>query len=137
LSLVFFTDRDLGREFPRILRDAGLRVERHDDHFGPLTRDEEWLAEVGRRGWIAVSHNNRIRYTPNERAAVVAHRVALLIVVGKPVMPELAAGFVATAERIRRFVLRHEPPYIAKVYRPVASSLGRGRKAGEVKLWYP
>jgi hypothetical protein len=31
-SLVFFTDRDLGKRFPEILSDAGLTVERHADH---------------------------------------------------------------------------------------------------------
>jgi len=31
LSVVFFTDRDLGLQFPAILRDAGIHVERHAD----------------------------------------------------------------------------------------------------------
>jgi hypothetical protein len=35
LSVVYFTDRNLGKQFPEILRAAGLTVERHDDHFGP------------------------------------------------------------------------------------------------------
>jgi hypothetical protein len=33
LTLVFFTDRDLGTLFPEILKDAGFSVERHRDHF--------------------------------------------------------------------------------------------------------
>jgi hypothetical protein len=33
LSVVFFTDRDLGTQFPAILSAAGLRVEKHADHF--------------------------------------------------------------------------------------------------------
>lgn len=55
-ELTYFTDRDLGHQFPRVLQAAGLRVERHDDHFGALTRDEEWLSAVGERGWIAVTY---------------------------------------------------------------------------------
>jgi hypothetical protein len=47
LTLVFFTDRDLGILFPETLRGAGIRVERHRDHFRPECPDEEWLAEVG------------------------------------------------------------------------------------------
>jgi uncharacterized protein (DUF433 family) len=35
LSLVYFTDRDLGKRFPEILRSSGLTVERHADHFAP------------------------------------------------------------------------------------------------------
>lgn len=39
-DLVFFSDRDLGRRFPALLLTAGVRIERHDDHFGPETPDE-------------------------------------------------------------------------------------------------
>ena len=138
MSVVFFTDRDLGKDFPRILREAGLTVERHDDHFRPDTPDEEWLAEVGRRGWIAITHDKRIRYKPNELAAVMAHRVSLLVLIGRPPMAELATSFVATLERILRFTREHRPPYIAKLYRPSAAVLARNSAAqGEIRLWYP
>lgn len=43
---VFFTDRDLGKKFPEILRGAGLKVERHADHFRQDTPDAEWLQEI-------------------------------------------------------------------------------------------
>lgn len=80
-SLVFFTDRDLGNRFPDILTSAGFRVERHRDHFAPTCPDEDWLRVVGSNDWVAVSHDRRIRYKPNELAAVVRHRVRLLVVV--------------------------------------------------------
>jgi PIN like domain len=54
---VFFTDRDLGKKFPEILRAAGLRIERHMDHFRHDTPDEEWLWEIGKRKWIALTHD--------------------------------------------------------------------------------
>ena len=41
LNTTYFTDRDPGRQFPQALRAAGRKVERHDDHFTPLTQDEE------------------------------------------------------------------------------------------------
>jgi hypothetical protein len=49
LTLVYFTDRDLGKRFPEILRSSGLTVERHGDHFAPDTPDEVWLQAVGQR----------------------------------------------------------------------------------------
>jgi hypothetical protein len=135
---VFFTDRDLGSRFPDILAAAGLSVERHKDHFAPDCSDEEWLATIGERGWIAVTHDRRIRYKPNELAAIVRHRVALLIVIGKVPLPLLAQSFVATAPRILDFIASHRPPFIAKVYRPSPSELNRDpQAAGEVTLWYP
>jgi len=96
LNRVFFTDRDLGKQFPDILAAAGLKVERHSDHFKPACPDDEWLEAVGKKGWVAISHDRRIRYKPNELQAVVRHRVASLVVIGKTPLPALAHNFVAT-----------------------------------------
>lgn len=134
---VFFTDRDLGKKFPEILRAASLRVERHADHFQHDTPDEEWLAHIGDRGWIALTHDGRIRYKPNELATVMRHRVALLVVVGHAPYPDLAKAFVATTPRILAFVAGHEPPYIAKVYRPSPTQTDNDPSTpGRIELWY-
>lgn len=137
MSIVFFTDRDLGKQFPSLLEAAGLSVERHDLHFGPTAADEEWLRAAGSRGWVAITHDKRIRYKPNEVAAVVAHRVALLVVVGHAPFAELARSFIATRRPIERFIERHSPPYIAKVYRATEKHVARHPDApGRVELWY-
>jgi PIN like domain len=137
LSFVFFTDRDLGKKFPSILSAAGLQVERHQDHFAPETSDEEWLEMVGKNGWVAVSHDQRIRYRLNERAAVVRHRVPLLVVVGKAAFPQLAGSFVNTYPKIATFLSSHSPPFIAKVYQPTPSENATGSRSGRVELWFP
>lgn len=138
MSLVFFTDRDLGKQFPSILEAAGFSVERHDTHFGPTTPDEEWLRAAGRNGWIAITHDKRIRHKPNELQAVLENRVALLVVVGHAPFRELALSFVATRIPIGRFVTKHVPPFIAKIYRPSAQELARNpQAAGRVERWYP
>ena len=135
---VFFTDRDLGKKFPEILRAAGLKVERHADHFRHDTPDEGWLQEIAKRGWIAVTHDARIRYKPNELATVMQHGVALLVVVGDAPYPALAQAFVGTQPRILNFLERHEPPYIAKVYRPSPADIDNDPSAqGRIELWYP
>ena len=138
MSFVYFTDRDLGRRFPEILRAGGLTVERHEDHFAPEAADETWLEAVGKRGWIALTHDRRIRYKPNERDAVMRHGVPLLVIVGATPFPDLARAFVATLPRIERFLRRHKPPFIAKVYRPSPAETARRSDApGRVELWYP
>jgi len=138
LSVVFFTDRDLGLKFPEILRGAGLSVERHQDHFPPTCPDAQWLAAVAANDWVALTHDGRIRYKPNELAEVVRHRVSLLVVVGKVPYPLLAQSFVATMPRIAAFLSAHKPPLIGKVYRAVPSELERNPgAAGRVELWYP
>jgi hypothetical protein len=138
LSFVYFTDRDLGKHFPAILRSDGLTVERHADHFASDTADEVWLAEVGKRGWIALTHDRRIRYKPNERDAVMRHGVSLLVIVGAAPYSDLARAFVATLPRIEYFLGHHTPPFIAKVYRPPPVEPARYSTApGRVELWYP
>ncbi|MEA2465495.1 MAG: hypothetical protein QOJ98_3242 [Acidobacteriota bacterium] len=136
MSVVYFTDRDLGLQFPKILEDAGLAVERHRDHFAPDAADEQWLALVGRKGWVALTHNSRIRYTPNEKQAVMSHGVRLLVIIGQAPYPELAKSFVATRARIETFLQKHEPPFIAKVYRASPADLARNPSAsGNIVLW--
>lgn len=137
MSRTYFTDRDLGKQFPAILRAAGLAVERHADHFAPTATDEEWLERAGSNGWTAITHDARIRYKPNELAAVIRHRVALLVVVGATPFPVLARSFVATVPRIEAFLDRHTPPFIAKVYRAAPAPSGSDVAPGEISLWYP
>ena len=136
MSVVYFTDRDLGLQFPKILQDAGLAVERHRDHFAPDAKDEQWLAFVGAKGWVALTHNSRIRYTPNEKDAVISHGVRLLVIIGRAPYPELAKAFVATRLRIEAFLQKHEPPFIAKVYRASPAELAKNAAApGHIALW--
>lgn len=138
MTRVYFTDRDLGKRFPEILAAAGLNVERHHDLFPPDGSDEQWLQHCGTKDRIALTHNERIRYTPNELAAVIRYRVRLLIVVGKAPFPVLAENFVKTLPRIEALLDAQKPPYIAKVYRPAAAELARdSEKSGSVALWYP
>lgn len=138
MTFVYFTDRDLGTAFPEILKNAGLAVERHRDHFPPDCPDEDWLAEVGRREWVALSHDARIRYKPNELAAVIRHRVRLLVIVGKTPFPALAASFVATRGPVEIFLAHAPAPIIAKVYRATPAELAKNPAApGRIERWYP
>ena len=89
-------------------------------------------------GWVAITHDARIRYKPNELAAVLRHGVILLVVVGKAPFADLARNFVVTAPKILRFLERHKPPLIAKVYRPSPAQIAKNPSAaGDVVLWYP
>ena len=136
MNRVYFTDRALGKKFPAILRAAGISVEQHADHFAHDTPDDEWLPVVAKRGWVALTHDQRIRYKLNERDAVMSNGLVLLVLIGKVPFPTLAHSFVATVARIEGFLDRHPPPLIAKVYR--ATEAVHARKpgvAGRVELW--
>ena len=138
MSRVYFTDRDLGKQFPRILAEAGIVVERHGDLFQPEGSDEEWLEHCGTKGRIAVSHNSRIRYVPNELEAVKRSKVPLLILVGQATTAELAHNFVRTLPRIEAFLEGRSPPFIGKMYRATPAELAKSAAAlGRVELWFP
>lgn len=75
-GLVFFIDRSLGRkQVAEALREVGATVEVHDNHFPQTTPDVDWLAEVGRRGWVVLSKDERIRRNRIERTALEAAHV--------------------------------------------------------------
>lgn len=138
MSRSYFTDRDLGKRFPAILVAAGLTVEKHSDLFPPQGPDEQWLEYCGSYGRIAITHNQRIRYVPNELAAVMQHQVALLVIIGNAPYPDLAHNFVNTIGRIETFLDKHTPPFIAKIYRPSPPERTRTPDtAGTISLWYP
>ena len=138
MTHVFFTDRDLGTLFPQILKGAGFAVETHRDHFAPDCPDEDWLAEAGKRHWVALTHDARIRYKPNELAAVIRHGVRLLVIVGKAPFPDLAVSFVATRSRVDDFLAGAPAPIIAKVYRATPAELAKNpAAAGRIERWYP
>lgn len=116
-EVVYFTDRDLGHRFPEKLRAAGLRVERHDDHFDQLTPDSEWIAEVGRRGWVAVTRDARIRYSPLALETLMKSGARLFVIVGRLTTDEAADVFVKQGKRIERLLTKERKPFIGKVRR--------------------
>lgn len=136
MTHTFFTDRDLGITFPRLLKKNGINVERHCDHFEDNTEDPVWLNEAGKNGWYCLSRDRKIRYNPREKEAVLRSGVGLFILVGKATHQELADNFINTVHKVERFIERNKRPFIAKIYRgsprPHSPSI---RKPGQVKLW--
>jgi predicted nuclease of predicted toxin-antitoxin system len=128
---VFFVDRDLGPRFVEVLRASGLPVEAHDDHFSPETRDEDWLRVVASRDWVILTHDAKIRYTSRAKEAIFMARARVIVLRGKAPTSEIAKSFVRTIQRIRRFLDRHEAPFIAKVYRNPEGA----EKPGRIEMW--
>lgn len=118
---VYCVDRALGKLYvAEALRGAGARAEVHDDHF-----EQARLAEIGRRGWVVLTKDNRIAYRRLERLAVAEANVQMFALVAGDLSGEqMAATFAKALNAMQRFALEHDPPFIAKVYRD-----------GSVKAW--
>jgi predicted nuclease of predicted toxin-antitoxin system len=127
-TLVFFLDRSLGKHVvASALRSNGVAVEIHDDHFPADAPDHTWLKAVGRRGWIVLTKDRRIRYRTIELEAIAAAGVkAFVLTAGDLTGSEQAEAFIQALPRIKSFVRRQSPPFIASV-----------TKAGGVSLVWP
>lgn len=98
------------------LRHAGAAVEIHDDHFRQDAHDVEWLREVGPRGWIVLTREDRIRHRFHERTALIQAGVRAFVLVRRSLSgPAMAAAFVNALPAMQRFVARHQAPFIARV----------------------
>ncbi|MBX3303422.1 MAG: hypothetical protein KF693_14505 [Nitrospira sp.] len=124
-SPVFFLDRSLGKiRIATALRQAGAIVHIHDDYFPPNAKDEDWLARVGRNGWIVLTKDHRIRYRNLEREALMNAGVAAFILTeGDLQGDEMAEIFVKALPAISRFLRKYKKPFIARVARDGAVSL--------------
>lgn len=118
---VFLVDRDLGaKAVPEALREVGCAVEVHADHFPGEAPDHAWIKTAGERGWFVLTHDDRIRYNPLSKKAVLAGKVGVFIVAvkGKDVNGKLLARTVAdAATRMRDFITKNDRPFFAKIHR--------------------
>lgn len=132
----FFIDRDLGnRIFPEVLREAGILIARHNDHFEQNAPDAVWIPEVARRRWFVITHDKQIRYTPLERDAVMRCGLGMFVLRGAAPHAELAQNFVNTFPHVLQCILEHDRPFIAKLLRPSPVADVQLGRAGRVEMW--
>lgn len=116
---VFFIDRSLGRKaVAETLRQAGEKVEVHDDHLPQDAKDEEWLRYVGTRNWVALTQDDRIRFHYHERMALLQANVRAFVLTAKGLRGEENGAIIAKAlPAIRRILSKHPGPFIARITR--------------------
>ncbi len=136
--MIFFADRNLGRHtFPDRLRQAGIQIEVHDDHFEKDEADRLWIPRVASWEWIIITTDRRIRYNALEKQAVVNAKARVIALPGgNAKTEELAVNFVNSIAKVERFVNRHSPPFIAVLMRPAEREAKSG-KPGIIRLRYP
>jgi len=101
------------------LRKAGLNIEIHDDHFAQNAEDPEWLTACGKKNWIVVTRDERIRYRVAERQAIRRAKVRAFVLAAQGDLRAemLAEIFLKALPKIRRTVTKQKPPFIAKISR--------------------
>lgn len=140
-ELTFFTDRDLGKRFPGILRDAGFAVKVHADLFPEASEldgspDEAWLPLVGEKGWVLLTHDRAMRYRSRERDAIMRHGVRAFMLMGSHSTTDHAGNFIRSHHLIERTLRRQAGAFIAKLYHPTPRDLKKKQNpTGRVDVW--
>jgi len=113
------------KKIAQALQASGATLEVHSDHFNGDERDDVWPPEVGRRNWVLLTKDARIRYRTNERQALMNAGVrGCMLVSGNLSGDDMASTFVRALPAIRRFASLYPAPFIAKIYR-----------TGAVRMW--
>lgn len=95
-----------------------MAVEVHDAHLAMYARDEEWIALVARRNWVAVTRDKRIRYRRGQFGAIKSHRARVIVIRNKSADgPGIADLLVSARRRIADFVGKTPAPFIAGIDR--------------------
>lgn len=125
-EITFFIDCSISQKnVPIALRAAGVSVETLVDHFPRETSDIEWLQAVSQRGWVVLTKDKKIESRPLEVEAI-AHAGArvFILVSGNLTSQQMAKLFVDVLGKLKKLMLGHKAPFIAKVY-----------KDGRVQVW--
>lgn len=99
-------------------------MERHRDHFSPDCEDSEWLAEVGRRGWIVLTKDAKFRYRQIELQALMTAAVrCFALTSGDATGTQNAEAILIAMPQMLRMIAKYPAPFIATI-----------TAAGKVKL---
>lgn len=114
-----FIDRDAwSHRLDQALKAAGISIVAHREHFADDTPDPEWLAEVGARGWIVLTRDQRIRRRANELKAVREARLHVFALTSGNLTAAATAEIVIAAwPAIQRAVAQTQPPKLWSVTR--------------------
>lgn len=114
-----FLDRCLGRKhFASLLRSAGLKVEVHDNYLPQNAPDDDWIALVGRKGWVAITKDKRIRYRGAELKSVKDHKARIIVLRMKvATIEEMANLLIKARHQIALLNAITEAPFMAKIDR--------------------
>lgn len=122
-----FIDRDAwSHRLDAALRGAGIPFVAHREVFADDTPDVEWIAEVGKRGWVVLTRDQEIRRRPNELRAVREAGLHLFALTsGNLSAAETAALCITAWPAIQRAVRIHRPPALFSITRGGAVRLIR------------
>ena len=121
----FFFDNNLSPRLARGLLEFGEDVTHLQDHYPADVPDQDWLPDIGAKGWILVTRDERVRRNPSELAAIKMYKVGAFFLGGKNLSHwELIQQVVRNWLRIRELADKIPRPFAFRVA-PHGSTLDR------------
>jgi len=134
-NLTYFADRDLGKSFVIILRDAGLKVESLEDHFAHDTPDAVWLERAGKNGWIVLTGDKHIGRNELEIDTFMRANVRAFLP-GNRMRPDQFAELIIRAEyKIRRFINKNEKKRQGGCFAKIRPRENSPVKPPSIEIW--
>ena len=112
----FFIDNSLSHHLANGMRAFGEDVFHLTDCFPADVPDTTWLEYAGKKGLVVITKDERLRYNPAERAALLEHKVGAFFMGGKNLN---RCGQIQQAVRnwpkMKEFAKKTQPPYAFRV----------------------
>ena len=114
---MIFIDRSIPRGVAEAVRRMHEDVIWLEDEFAHDVPDEEWLAEAGRKGWLVITHDRKIRTRPGERRAIMENGVGCFIMTYRQDLKkgEIVVLISSTLEEMERRFEETPKPFIYTV----------------------
>lgn len=110
---------------PDRLREVGLNIEVHADHFKHDAPDTEWLRACGDKNWVVLAKDKAITKNPLERHAVFSCKLAAFFLTrGEKTGQDNAAAIIKGLKKIANLLENQRRPFIARIHLD-----------GKVELW--
>lgn len=124
-QITFFVDRSSGKRLAEGLKELGLNVEKHDDHFEQNTFDVIWLEKCGEMNWVVISSDKAIKKNFLEKQALMESNLASFFFTSANLTSEQQIEIIKKGlKRIANILSSNKRPFIARL-----------DKEGKVEIW--
>lgn len=116
--MILFFDRNVGVRIPQALGllNPPFQVKAHSELFAQDAPDDEWLAVVGKAGWIVIGFDRKFHRRPNELMALAAYEVGCFYLGGANLGTwDRFRVFLKAYDRIAEIVEDTSRPFIYRV----------------------
>ena len=116
---MIFIDRSIPKSVAAALKQVRDDVVWLEDAFPHRTTETEWLPEVGRREWLVISRDKKIRTRPGERRMLQEGKVGCFIIGQKknPTRWEYLKLLAVTLDEMEEIFSSTQRPFIYVIHK--------------------